>query len=82
MLPAQELAPAALCPRSCRQFTGEVPVGAKHSLPGAFSGTQEASGPRARHILSHLERGLEDKNPFVTHSGQGRNALTVPLSLL
>lgn len=50
---------------------------AKHSLPGAFSGTQEAFvGQGALHILSHLERGLEDKSPFVTHSGLGRNALT------
>lgn len=42
---------------------------AKHGLPGTFSGTQEVSeGRGACHILSHLERGFENKSPFVIHS--------------
>lgn len=74
MLQAQELTAAALL------LMSPVPVHreeAKHGLPGTFSGTQEVSeGRGACHILSHLERGFENKSPFVIHSELGRNTLS------
>lgn len=71
MLHAQELAPAALCSRSCLQFSERSPC-----LGNAQSASAFSEGQGACHILSHLERGLENKSPFVTHSRLGRNALT------